>query len=71
MNQNSDEFWEKLHRVAPKIKEHMMRRGSMMVTYQPLRNYNNFFRLVIQSSEVSNEDIKYFLDEIESCGKDL
>ncbi|CAL8081098.1 unnamed protein product [Orchesella dallaii] len=71
MNQKSDEFWEKLHKVAPKIKEAMMRRGSMMITYQPLRHYQNFFRLVIQSSEVTKEDIKYFLDEIESCGKDI
>lgn len=48
-----------------------MRRGSMMVTYQPLRHYRNFFRLVIQSSEVTKDDITYFLDEIESCGEDL
>jgi hypothetical protein len=45
--------------------------GSMMMTYQPLRHYPNFFRLVLQSSEVKESDINYFFDEIEKLGKDL
>jgi len=48
-----------------------MKAGSMMITYQPLRHYPNFFRLVLQSSEVKKADIDFFLDEIEKLGKDL
>jgi glutamate decarboxylase len=65
------EFREKIHKVPPKIKERMMKAGSMMVTYQPLRTWPNFFRLVLQSSEVKDADINYFLDEIKRCGQDL
>ena len=57
--------------VAPVIKERMMRAGSMMVTYQSIRNFPNFFRLVLQSSEVKKADIDFFLDEIENLGNDL
>ncbi|CAB3365313.1 Hypothetical predicted protein [Cloeon dipterum] len=62
---------EKLHKVAPKIKERMMREGSMMVTYQPLRHLPNFFRLVVQSSGVTHEDIDFFIHEIARLGADL
>jgi hypothetical protein len=48
-----------------------MRQGTMMCTYQPLRQYQNFFRVVVQSSEVTEKDVNYFLDEIEKCGIDL
>ena len=57
--------------VAPKIKERMMRSGSMMVTYQPLRTFPNFFRIVYQSSSLTNNDILYFLDKLEELGQDL
>jgi len=71
LDTESQEFITKIHKVAPQIKERMMKAGTMMVTYQPLRNYPNFFRIVIQSSEVQKEDIDFFLDEIEKLGKDL
>jgi len=71
LDEESTEFWDQLHRVAPKIKERMMKSGSMMCTYQPLRHYQNFFRIVVQSSEVTEKDVAYFLDEIERCGQDL
>lgn len=48
-----------------------MREGSMMVTYQPLRNLPNFFRLVVQSSGVTHGDVDFFINEIARLGADL
>lgn len=60
-----------LEQVAPRIKERMMKDGSMMVTYQPLRNQPNFFRLVLQNSGVERADMDYFVQEFERLGSDL
>lgn len=48
-----------------------MVRGSMMIGYQPLRDWPNFFRFVVQSSAVTKEDCDFFLNEIENLGSDL
>ncbi|MBN3325925.1 GADL1 decarboxylase, partial [Atractosteus spatula] len=65
------EFWKKLHEVAPVIKERMMKKGTMMVGYQPHRDKVNFFRQIIISPQVSREDVDFVLQEIETLGKDL
>ena len=57
--------------MAPKIKERMMREGTMMITYQPLRDLPNFFRLVIQNSGLEHADMNYVIQEIERLGADL
>jgi hypothetical protein len=49
----------------------MIKDGSMMVTYQPLRNQPNFFRLVLQNSGVERADMDYFVQEFERLGSDL
>ncbi|KAG8232468.1 hypothetical protein J437_LFUL012114 [Ladona fulva] len=69
--QGSPDFSSQLHRVAPKVKERMMKKGSLMVTYQPLREWPNFFRFVLQNSGTSFKDMDFVLNEIESLGKDL
>lgn len=69
--ERNEEFQSKLHKVAPKIKEGMIKKGSMMVTYQPLHNLPNFFRIVLQNSCLNESDMTYFLDEIESLGNNL
>ncbi|GAB0091882.1 cysteine sulfinic acid decarboxylase [Sergentomyia squamirostris] len=66
-----DEFWAKLHRVAPKIKERMMKEGSMMITYQPLRQKPNFFRLVLQNSSLEKSDMLHIINKIAQLGEDL
>lgn len=66
-----DEFWQKVHKVAPKIKERMMKEGTMMMTYQPLREKPNFFRLVLQNSALTKCDMLHVIDEIERLGADL
>ncbi|EDX04973.1 GD23928 [Drosophila simulans] len=65
------EFYDRLHKVAPKVKEGMIKKGSMMITYQPLRQLPNFFRLVLQNSCLEESDMVYFLDEIESLAQNL
>jgi len=49
----------------------MIKDGSMMVTYQPLRNQPNFFRLVLQNSGVERADMDYFVQEFERLGGNL
>ncbi|XP_023931572.1 cysteine sulfinic acid decarboxylase [Lingula anatina] len=65
------EWWQKLGKVAPKIKERMMVEGTMMVGYQPLGDYVNFIRMVISNLNVTKEDMEFVVDEIERLGKDL
>ncbi|MBN3305505.1 GADL1 decarboxylase, partial [Amia calva] len=65
------DFWKRLREVAPVIKERMMKKGSMMVGYQPHRRFVNFFRHIIISPQVSREDIDFVLQEIEALGRDL
>ncbi|XP_030376770.1 cysteine sulfinic acid decarboxylase [Scaptodrosophila lebanonensis] len=69
--ERNQEFYDKLHKVAPKIKEGMIKKGSMMMTYQPLRQLPNFFRLVLQNSCLEESDMLYFLNEIETLGQKL
>ncbi|XP_042310664.1 cysteine sulfinic acid decarboxylase isoform X2 [Sceloporus undulatus] len=60
-----------LGKVAPVIKERMMKKGSMMVGYQPHGNRVNFFRQIVTNPAVTREDLDFFLDEIERLGRDL
>ncbi|PSN32645.1 Cysteine sulfinic acid decarboxylase [Blattella germanica] len=69
--EDQPDFKERLHKVAPKIKERMIKEGSMMVTYQPLKDHPNFFRLVLQNSGVERSDMDYFVREFERLGGDL
>nr|CAD7449099.1 unnamed protein product [Timema bartmani] len=69
--QQHSDFNEKLNKIAPLIKERMIKSGSMMVTYQPLKTLPNFFRLVLQNSGLSHTDMDFFIDEFERLGKDL
>ncbi|NXL49993.1 GADL1 decarboxylase, partial [Podilymbus podiceps] len=69
--EDGPEFWQKLHQVAPIIKERMMKKGSMMLGYQPHQGKVNFFRQVVISPQVSREDMDFLLDEIELLAKDL
>lgn len=68
---DSAEFKGKIHKVAPKIKERMMKEGNMMITYQPLASKPNFFRLVLQNSALNRDDMLHFIDEIERLGCNL
>uniref|UniRef100_A0A3Q0S7T1 Cysteine sulfinic acid decarboxylase n=1 Tax=Amphilophus citrinellus TaxID=61819 RepID=A0A3Q0S7T1_AMPCI len=69
--EGTEDYQEKLAKVAPIIKERMMKQGTMMVGYQPLGNKVNFFRVIVLSPLLSQKDMDFFLNEIERLGKDL
>ncbi|XP_043922600.1 acidic amino acid decarboxylase GADL1 isoform X2 [Protopterus annectens] len=69
--EESPMYWQKLHAVAPVIKEKMMKKGSVMIGYQPHKEKVNFFRQIVISPQVSREDLDFLLDEIEDLGSDL
>lgn len=48
-----------------------MRKGSMMVGYQPHGARVNFFRQVVTNPLVTRDHLDFFLDEIERLGRDL
>uniref|UniRef100_A0A8C4Q4U5 Glutamate decarboxylase 1 n=1 Tax=Eptatretus burgeri TaxID=7764 RepID=A0A8C4Q4U5_EPTBU len=67
----SEEWWQKLARVAPKIKARMMESGTTMVGYQPQGKSVNFFRMVISNPASTRSDIDFLLSEIERLSEDL
>ncbi|NP_001296491.1 cysteine sulfinic acid decarboxylase [Bombyx mori] len=69
--ENESDYRERLHKVAPKIKELMIKEGSMMVTYQPQGDLVNFFRIVFQNSALDHKDMIYFVNEFERLGRDI
>lgn len=48
-----------------------MKEGTMMITYQPLHDLPNFFRLVLQNSGLDHADMDFIYREIERLGSDL
>lgn len=69
--ENDPDYKERLHKVAPKIKERMIKEGSMMVTYQPQGDFVNFFRIVFQNSALDHKDMVYFANEFDRLGKNI
>lgn len=69
--ENSADYKDRLSKVAPVIKERMVKEGTMMMGYQPLNGEVNFFRMVAVSPQTSQRDMDFCLDEIERLGKDL
>lgn len=53
------------------MKERMMREGTMMITYQPLKHHPNFFRLVLQNSTLTKDDMSHIITELERLGRGL
>lgn len=48
-----------------------MKEGSMMITYQPLRELPNFFRLVIGNSALGYDDMDHLIRVIQDLGFDI
>ncbi|XP_046659625.1 cysteine sulfinic acid decarboxylase isoform X2 [Homalodisca vitripennis] len=65
------DYHQRLHKVAPKIKERMIKEGTMMITYQPLHDLPNFFRMVMQNSGLEHADMDFVIREIERLGATL
>lgn len=70
-SRTEEDFAEKLHKIAPKIKERMMKEGSMMVTYQAIKGHPNFFRIVSQNSTLEESDMIHLIEQFERYGRDL
>lgn len=71
IDRTTAEFSERIALVAPQIKERMMRKGTLMMTYQPLHDKPNFFRLVLQNSSLTRADMQHIIEEIVRLGRDL
>jgi len=69
--EETKEWWDKLYKIAPKIKAKMMEDGSMMVGYQPNGGYGNFIRMVVHNPSLTRKDIDYVVDTVERLGLDL
>ncbi|XP_030826636.1 glutamate decarboxylase 2 isoform X2 [Pyrgilauda ruficollis] len=69
--EDSEERTSRLMKVAPVIKARMMEYGTTMVSYQPLGDKVNFFRMVISNPAATHQDIDFLIDEIERLGQDL
>ncbi len=57
--------------MTAKLKGRMMNTGSIMISYQPLGMYPNFFRSIISNQAVQESDIDFMLAEMERLGHDL
>ncbi|XP_067647232.1 cysteine sulfinic acid decarboxylase isoform X2 [Eurosta solidaginis] len=71
--EETPEWRERLHTVAPKIKERMAYCGTLMLGYTPLkyRGLGNFFRMVFTCFPVLEEgELDFILDEIERLGEE-
>ena len=49
----------------------MMTSGTLMISYQPLGEYPNFFRSIISNQAVQESDIDFMLEEMDRLGHDL
>ena len=69
-----DDWWKELSTIPPKVKEAMIRSGSLMIGYQPLphKGLGNFFRMVVHCvPHPSSADMEFIIEEIDRIGKDL
>ncbi|XP_055696279.1 acidic amino acid decarboxylase GADL1 [Lutzomyia longipalpis] len=72
--EETSDWWQKLYKVAPKIKEKMVMSGSMLVGFSPLlhKGIGNFFRMVITCyPSRTRADIDDFIAEIEKLGESI
>ncbi|CAF1259595.1 unnamed protein product [Didymodactylos carnosus] len=71
IDSTSLEYYNRLDKIAPKIKERMMTSGVMMVGYQRLDHYPNFFRAIVSNPATTKHDIEIMIEQIHMFGKDL
>jgi hypothetical protein len=69
--EETPEWWEEMQTIAPKIKERMIKDGSLMIGYQPLphKNLKNFFRMAIHGvPRPTKKNMEFVVDEIGRIG---
>lgn len=71
-DEKRDRWWqEECGKATAILKGLMMKKGSMMISYQPLGELPNFFRSIISNQAQTEADIEFMLDELDALGKDL
>jgi len=60
-----------LGKVTATLKGRMMSSGSIMISYQPLGEYPNFFRSILSNQAIQEADVDFMLDEMDRLGHDL
>ncbi|CAH2054369.1 unnamed protein product, partial [Iphiclides podalirius] len=66
------EWWELMHKITKKIKELAMVSSRLMVSYTPLRQHKNFFRLPFTFHPMLEKaDVLDMLQSIEDCGEQI
>lgn len=68
---HSREKEEQLGVVTSSLKARMMNTGTLMITYQPIRNRPNFFRNIVSNAGVRPADIDFLVKEMDRLGHDL
>lgn len=48
-----------------------MNEGKLMVSYQPLDDKPNFFRMIVSNAASKLQDIEFLIEEIERLGLDV
>lgn len=72
--EETKKWWEKVFKVAPIIKEAMIKTGTLMVSYSPLphKKKGNFFRMVLTCHPpAKTSDIDFVLNEIDRLGSNI
>ena len=60
-----------ISQVTAHLKGRMMSAGTIMISYQPLGEYPNFFRSIISNQAIQESDVDFMLDEMDRLGHDL
>lgn len=69
----TNEWWQRIYAFTALVKEKMIKRGTLMVTYCPLqsRNLGNFFRMVVACyPPPTKESMKFAIEEIERLSEE-
>lgn len=67
----TSDWMRELGKVTAQIKSRMMTAGTIMVSYQPLGEFPNFFRSIISNQAIQESDVDFMLSEIDRLGHDL
>ena len=68
---DTSDWMRELGKVTAQIKSRMMTSGTIMISYQPLGEYPNFFRSIISNQAIQESDVDFMLAELDRLGHDL
>lgn len=60
-----------LGKITATLKGRMMSTGTIMISYQPLGEYPNFFRSILSNQAIQESDVDFMLAEMDRLGHDL